>query len=82
MSESTESTPTVPVRLVSLGTGRSVDVPDGTTVGELREMANISPDLELRFNGERVTDENAGQTLRRGDTVTAAAPSVKHGLRA
>ena len=66
------------VRIVSLGTGRSVDVPDGTTVEQLRELAGISNDLELRFNGERVEDPGA-QRLRDGDVVSAAAPAVKHG---
>lgn len=67
------------VRLVSQNTGREVEVPEGTTVSQLRELASISPDLELRFNGERVSGEN-DPVLREGDTVTAAAPSVKHGF--
>ena len=65
------------VRLVSLGTGRELDVPEDTTVSEVARIADLSPDLELRFNGERA---RGSERVRQGDQISAVAPSVKHGV--
>lgn len=69
------------IKLVSLGSGREIEVPDNATVKDVREIAGVSDDLELRFNGEAVSDE-AGTHVTPGSTVSAAAPSVKHGVPA
>lgn len=67
------------VRLVSAGSGKSIPVPDGTTVAELRELADVSPDVKLAFNGEIVDDES-GTTLKDGDSVIASPKKVSHGF--
>jgi hypothetical protein len=66
------------IKLVSLGSGREIEVPDNATVADVRKIAGVSDDLELRFNGETVSDEGSTR-VSQGDTVSAAAPSVKHG---
>ena len=68
------------VRLVSAGTGRSVPVPDSLTVEELRNIAGISDDVKLNFNGSTVVDEG-GTFLSPGDTVVATPEKVGHGQR-
>ena len=66
------------VRLVSAGTGKSVDIPDTVTVEELRKLADISPDVSLAFNGS-VVDDESGTELQDGDTVIASPKKVGHG---
>jgi hypothetical protein len=75
MSENTNAT----IRLVSAGTGRSIPVSDGLTVAELRDIANLSPDISLFFNGDKVTDEDT-VTLSDGDTLVSAPAKIGHGI--
>jgi len=66
------------VRLVSAGTGKSIDVPDNLTVADLRELAGVSDDVQLAFNGDIVANEDSVD-LSDGDTVVAAPRKVGHG---
>jgi poly(A) polymerase Pap1 len=66
------------VRLVSAGTGKSVPVPGDLTVAELRELANLSDDVTLAFNGSTVTDEE-NTIVPTGSTVVEQPPKIGHG---
>jgi hypothetical protein len=64
------------VKVVSLGTNREVELPQGSTVEDAVQLASIDPNLEVRIGGSVASN---GQQLSDGDTVVATAPSVKHG---
>jgi sulfur carrier protein ThiS len=66
------------IRLSSAGTGKSIEVPDSLTVAELREIADVSDDVKLAFNGEVVHNEN-DVVLNDGDTVVQAPKKISHG---
>lgn len=66
------------VRLVSAGTGKSIELSDNMTVADLRSLAGLSDDVQLAFNGDIVHDE-ASQELSNGDTVAAVPSKVGHG---
>lgn len=67
------------VRLVSLGNPeRELELPEGCTVAQAIEVADLSPDIEVRVRGQRV--ENPAETpVGEGDTLVAAPPAAKHG---
>lgn len=68
------------IKVVSLGTGRDVEIPDGCTLDKALEIAGVSDDLEVRVRGQNVARaERSETTLQNGDTVVANAPAVKHG---
>lgn len=67
------------VRLVSAGTGRSIEVPDTLTLAQLRELANISPDVNLSLNGSTVDNEDEYE-LNGGETIVATPSKVGHGF--
>ncbi len=67
------------VRIVSAGTGKSVDVPDSLTVAELREIADISDDIKLAFNGSVVENED-DTCLCNGDVIVATPKKIGHGV--
>jgi len=67
------------VRLVSAGSGKSIEVPNNITVAELRKIADISDDVSLAFNGSIVTDEESVE-LSDGDTVVQSPKKVSHGI--
>lgn len=64
------------VKVVSLGTNKELEIPEGCTVTQLLEIADLSPDLEVRINGSKV---NGDAPVPSGATAVATAPSVKHG---
>lgn len=66
------------VRLVSAGTGRSVPVPGNISVEQLREIASISDDVKLNFNGSTVVDES-NTYVRPDDVIVATPDKVGHG---
>jgi hypothetical protein len=66
------------IRLSSAGTGKSIEAPDTLTVAELREIADVSDDIKLAFNGEIVQNEDEVY-LQDGDTVIQAPKKISHG---
>lgn len=67
------------VRLVSLGNPeRTLDLPEGCTVEQAIQVAELSPDVEVRVRGERVTDP-ANTQVGEGETILASPPAAKHG---
>jgi len=65
------------VKLVSLGTSQEIPIAENATVGDVLAFAEVSPDLEVRVNGQSV--ENSAPVAA-GDTVVGNSPAVKHGI--
>lgn len=66
----------VAVNLVIMGQGRqAIEVPDNTSVGTLREIVDLNPNLELRVSGDAVDND---YVVTQGDNIIATLP-VKGG---
>jgi hypothetical protein len=68
------------VRLVSAGTGKSIPLPGTITLDQLRDLAELSDDVTLAFNGETVPTHQEGEiTLNGGEQIVASPRKVSHG---
>jgi len=71
----------VTLRLAVQGNGVvEYKVAEGTTVGELRDMANLNPHLEIRVGGNKVDDDFAFDADNEGAPVVGTQP-VKGGTK-
>lgn len=58
-------------------TGRSsVELPEGSTVADARDVANIDPGLQVRCAGRPLAND---AELAHGDHLVTAPPAAKHG---
>jgi hypothetical protein len=64
------------VNLVGVGVNQQLEVPEDCTVGKLRELADLNPNLSIRLDGAAASDDTP---VRDGATAAVTAPSVKHG---
>lgn len=70
---------TVTVHIVGVGIDKTVEVSDGSPLGDALSAADQSTaasGLQVRVNGELVNDD---YTPRDGDTVVVVPPAVKLG---
>ena len=66
------------ITLYSFGSQRELEVPEGCTVENLVALADLSPDIEIRISGERISPEQrAERVVNDGDVVNATAAEVK-----
>jgi hypothetical protein len=67
----------IAIKLAVQGNGSvTFNVAEYTTVGELKELAQMNPHLEIRINGEPVNDD---RVVENGETVIATQ-AVKGGI--
>ena len=70
---------TIVVEVRGLSGNVSLEVPAGSTVAEVRSMADeINEGAVIRIAGEAVTDEDA-VVVQHGQTLIVAPPAAKHG---
>lgn len=68
------------ITLYSLGNQRELEVPEGCTVEKALELADLSPDIEVRVRGAAVSaDDRDSVEVNDGDSIVASPPSAKHG---
>lgn len=68
------------ITLYSLGNQQELEVPDGCTVENAISLAELSPDIEVRFRGQSVPQEERGDVVvNDGDALVASPPPAKHG---
>jgi hypothetical protein len=66
----------ITVNVSGLGGRVSVELPEGATVADAREAAEINDGLQVRCAGRPVTDDD---TLSDGQQLVTAPPAAKHG---
>lgn len=66
----------ITVTVSGLGGRVSVELPDGATVGDARDAAEVSDGLQVRCAGHPVTDD---AELSDGQHLVTAPPAAKHG---
>lgn len=72
---------TIIVKLAILGDGvHEYNVPEGTTVAQLKEIADINPHLQFRIGGEMTTDETVipNPEVEGEATTVVATKNVGH----
>ena len=69
----------ITVTVSGLGGRVEVDLPEGATVGDARQAAEVNPGLQVRCAGHSVADD---ATLADGQQLVTAPPAAKHGARA
>lgn len=67
----------IKVSISGLGGRISMEMPDGSTVADAREAAEINDGLQVRCAGRPVTDD---AELSDGAQLVTAPPAAKHGL--
>lgn len=65
------------INLSGLSGRACFDVPEGATVGDLRDIADIVDGMQVRLGGRAVSDDTP---LEDGATLVTAPPAAKHGL--
>lgn len=74
-----DSSQFVAIRLAVQGNGAvPYNVAVGTTVGELKKIANLNPHLEIRIGGDKVDDSRAFTAEDEG-TAVIGTKAVKGG---
>jgi hypothetical protein len=66
----------ITVTVSGLGGRVSVELPEGSTVADAREAAEINDGLQVRSAGHPVGD---GDALTNGQQLVTAPPAAKHG---
>jgi len=66
----------ITVTVSGLGGRVSVDLPNGSTVADAREAADVSDGLQVRSGGHPVGDD---APLNDGQQLVTAPPAAKHG---
>lgn len=56
----------------------TLEVPEGSTVADVREAAEINDGLSIRADGETVSDESS-HTVSDEDVLVTTPPAAKHG---
>ena len=66
----------IKVTVSGLGGNVSVELPDGSTVRDAREAAEVNDGLQVRCAGRPIGD---GEELTDGQQLVTAPPAAKHG---
>lgn len=56
----------------------SLEAPEGATAADVRELAGISDGLQLRADGQAISDEDSYE-VRDEQTLVSTPPAAKHG---
>jgi hypothetical protein len=71
-------TDSITVELRGLSGTVSLQVPEGSTVADVREAADLNDGLSIRSDGQTISDE-AATTVRDEQILVSTAPGAKHG---
>lgn len=64
------------ITVSGLGGHVSVDLPEGSTVADAREAAEVNEGLQVRSGGRPIADD---AELQDGQQLVTAPPAAKHG---
>jgi hypothetical protein len=67
------------ITVSGLGGQVSVDLPEGSTVADAREAAEVNEGLQVRSGGRPIADD---AELQDGQQLVTAPPAAKHGATA
>ena len=67
----------ISVRVSGLSGSITLELPNGATVGDAREVGEINAGLSIRSGGHAVSDD---VPLEDGQALVTAPPAAKHGL--